>query len=165
MNNCYLVRIWRRVGIDLLKIWLIYREEKEDIVLSENVDKLLKFVVDGIIPELNKKLWNAISRKLGEEILNELKLMEDEMILYGNYDTHLEPIIAYEYLWWEILAGLFDKLPPKLEGLVTTSDTYREKKEFGNLFKKSLVNVEHEKYPIKLHYGIYVSKTNECTID
>jgi len=161
MNECFVIRIWRRAGIDLFKIWLVYSAENEELTLSENVDKLLNFVINEIIPQLNNKLWSKIAEKFGEDIQNELKSLEDEIILYGDYDSNLEPIIAYEYLWWEILAGSFTQLPSRIEELLE-SDNFKEKGVFGNLLKRGLVTVEHDKYPVKLHYGIYVTKTNEC---
>ncbi len=162
MNECFIIRIWRRVGIDLFKVWLVYTQEKENLVLSENVDKLLNFVINEIIPALNNKLWLKIAEKYGEDFLSELKSLEDEIILYGDYDSNLEPIIAYEYLWWEILAGSFNQIPSKIEELILSDKDFREKKVFGNLLKRGLIIVEHEKYPVKLHYGIYITKTQEC---
>lgn len=161
MDECFVIRIWRRVGVDLLKVWLVYSAENEELSLSESVDKLLNFVINEIIPQLNNKLWSEIAKKFGEDIKNELKSLEDEIILYGDYDSNLEPIIAYEYLWWEILAGSFTQLPYNIKKLLE-SNNFSEKGFFGNLLKHGLVTVNHDKYPVKLHYGIYVTKTNKC---
>lgn len=163
MPKCYIIRVWRRVGIDLFKIWLIYKEDKENIVLSENIDKLLSFVVNDLIPKLNNELWKKMRREFGEELFSELKLLEDELVLYGNYDSDLEPILGYEYLWWEILAGSFDNLSPKLDELIHSDKQFSKTGTYGTLFKKSLIWVEDQKYPIKLHYGLYITQSNECT--
>jgi len=162
MEKCYMIRIWRRVGIDLVKIWMVYREEKGELELSDNVDKLLNFVVNELIPELNDLLQETIVNKFGEAFAEELKYLEDEIILYGDYDNYLEPVIAYEYIWWEVLAGVFPDLPDEIMKVISQDDKFATKREFGEFLTKGLVKIEHKKYPIKMIFGIHITEKTNC---
>jgi len=163
MSRCYLIRIWRRAGIDLVKIWLAYKEEV-NTSLSDSIDILFKKIFDEIIPELNEKIKNELENKFGKEVVDEIKDLEDEMILYGNYDSNLEPVIGYEYIWWETLAGIFFNLPPELEKLVLMHGDFQKTGTYGSFLRKGLVKVTHDKYPITLVFGINIvrKKNDEC---
>ncbi len=162
---CYLIRIWRRVGIDLVKIWPIYKESLEEGVnFIDAVDKMLNLVIRRLIPELNEKLKNELILRYGEEFAEELEEMEKNFYITGNYDMDLEPVLGFQYMWWEILADITRSLPPAIERLIVRNKTFREKGVYGSFLRKGLVSVVHDRYPIKLVFGLQIVKRKgpEC---
>lgn len=162
MTECYLLQIWRRVGIDLVKIWLVYKEKGQDISnLSTNTDKMLDYVLKELIPELNKKLYEEMAKNFGSEFLDDIDNLQKNFAMEGNYDSNLEPIIAYQYLWWEIFAGIIPELPDSIQQIVANDKKYLSTGEFGNLLQKGLITIEHDLYPIKMVFGIRIVKKTD----
>jgi len=162
-SACFRIIIWRRMSIDLVKVWLIYREEKglRNAEIGDHIDALLNFVLGCIREELEAKIREEILKRFGRGFLDALLGLQKRFIEEGNYDSELEPILGYMYIWRELFSGIVLDPPPEFITVVTKDKNFKEKGVFGSFLRKSLVSASHTKYPLTMFFGVEVRKCSD----